>query len=130
MSDRVSAEAPAQTRADAATQAPDGAVVLSGVAALRRALAGHASAFADWRREPMTRVVLRALQGFLLHPPAGVQPADALVQYGVSQGLLLALQLMVDPSLIWPGVFGEGATQEAGLPEMDFETSLDEVLGK
>ena len=128
MSDRVSAETPARARADAASHVPDGTVVPSGVVALRRALAGNASAFADWRREPMTRVVLRALQGFVMYPPASVQSTDALVQYGVSQGLLLAIQLVADPSLIWPDVFGEGAAQGTGLPVMDFETSLDEVM--
>lgn len=130
MSDQVQVETPAQTRADSAAGAPDGAIAQSGVAALRAALAGNASAFAEWRREAMTRAVLRAMQGFLMHPPAGLQPTDALVQYGVSQGVLLAVQLMTDPSVIWPGIFGDGASAGAKLPEMDFETSLDEVLGR
>ena len=128
MSDQVSAEAPAQARADSAAAAPDGTIVPSGSASLRRALAGNASAFADWRREPMTRAVLRTMQDFLMHPPPGVRTTDALVQYGVSQGLLLAVQLMTDPSLVWPDVFGDNGARGADFPAMDFETSLDEVL--
>lgn len=121
-------DTPASVRADSAVHAPDGAIVSSGAAALRQALSGNVSAFAEWRRLPMTRAVLRALHGFLLHPPAGLLPNDALVQYGVTQGLLLATQLVTDPSLVWPDVFGGGTAGRGDMPEMDFETSLDEVL--
>ena len=125
----MSDETPVEARVRSAESAPDGVIAPSGVTALKAALAGNASAFADWRRQPMTRVVLRALQAFLVHPPKGSMPVDAAVQYGVTQGLLLAFQVATDPSVVWPGVFGEPAgTVGAALPEMDFETPLDEVL--
>lgn len=119
---------PASVRADAAARAPDGFIAQSGVRALKNALKGNSSAFAEWRSQPMTKLVLRALHGFLLHPPGGFMPADTLVQYGVTQGLLLAVQTMTDPSLVWPGVFGDSPGDAVKQPEMDFETSLDEVL--
>jgi len=121
---------PLEARVDAVDRAPAGVVVQSGVEALKDALAGNATAFAEWRREPMTRHVLRALQSYLVHPPEADSAGGALVQYGVTQGILLAYQLVSDPSALWPGVFdGERKQPELGrLPEMDFETSLDEAL--
>ena len=121
---------PRESRVDAADRVPAGVIVQSGVEALKGALAGNATAFAEWRREPMTRQVLRALQSYLVHPPTADSAGGALVQYGVTQGLLLAFQLMSDPSVLYPGVFaGEKKQPAAGaLPEMDFETSIDEAF--
>lgn len=122
-------QTPAARQADAAGAAPSGQVVRTGVDALRDALSGNASAFADWRRQPVTRRVLGALQSMLLHPPAGLSGDDALVQYGVTQGLALAVSLMADPSTLWPGVFGPGTAGAAPEPlEMTFDTPLDEAF--
>jgi hypothetical protein len=114
---------------DAADAAQSGQVVQTGVDALRGVLSGHASEFAEWRRQLMTRRVLGALQSMLLHPPAGLSGNDALVQYGVTQGRARAVSLMADPSTLWPGVFGPGTVGAAAEPlEMTFDTPLDEAF--
>ena len=119
---------PLELRADAADSAPKGVVAQSGYDALRAALSGHASGFADWRGLQMTKAVLKALQHVLVHPPATLAGNDALVQYGVTQGLTFALHLMTDPSVLWPGIFGNGAPASGTMPEMDFEAPLDAAL--
>lgn len=124
----MSAPTPLEAVAASAADASSGHIVQTGVDRLKAALHGHASEFADWRREPMTRVVLGALQCAFVHPPAGLAGDSALVQYGVTQGLAYAMQLLTDPSTLWPGVFGGGVATTPDLPEMDFETSLDEAL--
>lgn len=124
----MSASTPLEAVAASAAGAPSGHVVQTGVDRLKTALHGHASEFADWRREPMTRAVLSALQCAFVHPPAGLMGDSALVQYGVTQGLAYAMQLLTDPSTLWPGVFGDSAVAVSDMPEMDFETSLDEAL--
>ena len=122
-------QTPAARQADAAGVAPSGQVVRTGVDALRDVLSGHVTEFAEGRRQPMTRRVLGALQSMLLHPPAGLSGNDALVQYGVTQGLALAVSRMADPSTLWPGVFGPGTAGAAAEPlEMTFDTPLDEAF--
>lgn len=121
-------ETPLETRAKASDAAREGVVAQSGLSALRAALANNASGFAAWRGNPMTKVLLKALQHTLVHPPATLAGNDALVQYGVTQGLTYALHLFTDPSVLWPGVFGGSASVERKLPEMDFEAPLDAAL--
>lgn len=122
-------QTPAAAQADAAGSAPSGQIVQTGVDALRSALSGNVTQFAEWRRLPMTRRVLGALQSVLLHPPAGLAGDSALVQYGVTQGLSLAVSLMADPSILWPGIFGPGTVGAPVEPlEMTFDTSIDEAF--
>lgn len=121
-------ETPLEKRAEASDTAREGVVVQSGLSALRAALANNASGFAAWRGDPMTKVLLKALQHALVHPPASLAGNDALMQYGVTQGLTYALHLFTDPSVLWPGVFGSSGSLEHKLPEMDFEAPLDAAL--
>lgn len=119
---------PAEARAEAATSAPAGFIVQPGVDAFRKELGGKPTAFAQWRANPVTKLVIRALQGLSLHPPAVLGQQDALVQYGVTQGLALAVQLCVDPSLLWPGMFDAGGGTPPEAPDMDFGTSIDDMF--
>lgn len=125
-------DAPIDQRIDAAERSPSGHLVPSGIAVLKTALDGKASAFADWRMLPMTRKVLGALQDAAVHFPVGLNPEDRMVQYGMTQGLMFAMQLIADPSSIWPGVFGKdtnGKTVHGIPPVMDFDTSIDDAFG-
>lgn len=123
-------DTPVDQRVGAAEGSPSGHLVPSGIPVLKAALKGNASAFAEWRRHPMTRKVLGAMQDAALHFPKELTPEDRMVQYGVTQGLVFAMQLVADPSSIWPGVFGEGT---GGVPAqvppiMDFDTSIDDAF--
>lgn len=123
-------ESPVDQRLAAVTGSPSGHLAPSGVQAYRNALDGNASAFADWRRHPMTKKLLGAMQDIVLHAPAELATEDRLVQYGVTSGLTLALQLVADPSSVWPGVFGKNTNEQARaeMPMMDFSTTLDDMI--
>ena len=97
---------PATLRALAA--GPGGRLLQSGTAAFLEALAkeGGPSEFDEWRRLPFTRRLDAALLDLALNQNlAGLESRELLVQYGVSQGLALARQLMQDPSSVFRGVF-------------------------
>ena len=78
----------------------------------------------------MTRKVLGALQDVAVHLPNELSCDDRLVQYGMTQGLMFAMQLVADPSSIWAGVFGDASGEQnfSGLPMMDFDTSIDDAI--
>ena len=121
---------PVVERLAAAESTPTGYIARSGIESYRTALRGNASAFAKWRMNPMTKLVLGALQDAMLHGPSVVEPSNVQVQYGMSQGIAYAMQLVADPSVLWPGVFGSGpGDAPAVTPVMDFDTPLDDVFG-
>lgn len=120
---------PLEARIDASDRAArSGAVAKSGLESLREALVGNVSGFAEWRGNPMTKVLLKALQHAIVHPPVTLAGDDALVQYGVSQGLVFAFQLFTDPSTLWPDVFAGALPEARKIPDMDFAAPLDEAF--
>lgn len=123
-------ESPADTRARVALASPSGYIAPSGTQLLKNALSKHATEFLKWRREPFTKRVLGALQDALVHAPVELSSEDRLVQYGVSQGIAYAMQMIADPSLLWPGVFNQGAGESSGvtIPVMDYDTPLDDIF--
>ncbi len=110
---------------------PGGYIEPSGLAALIAVLRepGVVSVFHTWRSQQLTQLVAGALRDLILHQPMGIANEDRLVQYGVTQGLELAFQLMSDPSVIVPGLFTGGATpgeaRPAGIPDENFDTPAD-----
>lgn len=122
---------PIDQRVSAVESSPSGHIAPSGIGLYKKVLEGNASEFARWRRDPMTRKVLGALQDAVVHMPVELSTEDRLVQYGTSQGLVFALQLLADPSSIWPGVFGKDTNEhdDLNLPLMDFDTSIDDAIG-
>lgn len=121
---------PIDMRMASVAASPAGFLAPAGVADLIVALQGKASEFAQWAQNPMTVRVRSALQDMVLHPPVQLDTNDRLVQYGMSQGLLAALQLLTDPSMLWPGAFGPGTNGQVPSvpPPMDFGTSLDDAI--
>ena len=119
---------PATVRAAGAANAVPGFLVQPGVDLLVKELGGKPAVFARWRADPVTKLVVRALQGLALRPPANLTVQDSLVQYGVTQGLSLALQLCLDPSLLWPRMFSADGMSPPPVPEMDFGTTIDEMI--
>lgn len=121
---------PIEERLTAAAASPEGFLTPSGVAELQRVLKGRTTEFAQWAQNPMTVKVRKALQDLVLHPPMHLSCEDHHIQYGLSQGLLIALQLVSDPSMLWPGVFGANTNErnDSVPPPMDFSTSLDEEI--
>lgn len=125
-------ETPIDQRVSSAESSPSGFLSPSGVLSLKQVLSGNPSGFAQWASNPMTVKVRGALQDLVLHPPTGFDANDRMVQYGLTQGLLIALQVMTDPSMVWPGVFGKGTNENVArvMPPMDFGTSIDDAISK
>lgn len=121
---------PASVRAAGAQQ--DGYVATGGVSALRRMLlpVAAASEFNEWSKSRMTTLVRDALRDLALNGPVHVSADDATVQYGVTCGLNLALQLVTDPSLVYPELFtGVTGKPVQGLVP-DFGTSIEDMLDR
>lgn len=105
----------------------------SGFHALRRFLAkdGAAAGFAEWSNQMMTSMVRDTLQDFILNQPLrGLDSDQVAVQFGITQGLSMALQLITDPSVLVPGIYGRGSqpgTDSAPAPRESFDTPADGV---
>jgi len=125
---------PVDVRTAAALSVPSGYIVPSGLRSFKESLRGPeaATAFNNWRGEHFTKKLFLALQDMILHQPRETQSDNVLVQLGVTQGLTLAAQLVADPSVLWPDVFGEGMTAEVSgttdRPAEDFGTTIDESM--
>lgn len=127
---------PVDVRLHAAQSTPTGFIVPSGVESFKASLKGAqaVTAFNDWRHQHFTKKLFLALQDLILHQPREVQSENMLVQLGVTQGLVLAAQLVSDPSVLWPDVFGDGLKplelpDEPSAPTEDYNTSIDQVVG-
>lgn len=126
---------PVDARLHAAQSTPTGFIVPSGVEGFKASLKGAqaVTAFNDWRHQHFTKKLFLALQDLILHQPREAQSENMLVQLGVTQGLILAAQLVSDPSVLWPDVFGEGLVpletpEETPRPPEDFNTSIDQAM--
>jgi hypothetical protein len=72
---------------------------LGGLNRLAELVKAQPAAFKEWAAHPITRVILDAFHPLALNPNSVGMRADTLIaQYGVSQGLMLAYQLCVDPA--------------------------------
>lgn len=122
-------EGPAADRLSAVLGTPSGWIVPSGLREFRNAIGGaeNATEFNKWRQSPFTKLLYVALQDAILHP--GLVPApDVAVQFGVTQGLAFAAQLISDPTVLWPNAFGPGmenARPSTGRPSERFSSSPD-----
>lgn len=126
---------PASLRIKHVESAPEGHIVPSGVEDFKRSITGPdaSAAFYKWRSDFFAKKMYLALQDLIVHQPQGLSSDNLLVQYGVTQGLAIAAQMLVDPSVLWPGVFGKGTLNwqppEPEEPEMDFSTPSDVLMG-
>lgn len=125
---------PIDLRVSTAQSTPTGYIVPSGVKAFREHLRGPdaGAAFMTWRGQLFTKSLYRALQDMIVHQPKEVRHEDLLVQHGITLGLTIASQLIADPSVVWPDVFGPGMTaggdKDDVKPPEEFNTSVDDVL--
>ena len=121
---------PAVQRVAGAQQ--DGYVAAGGVTALRRMMLPKAAAseFEEWSRGRVTCLVRDALRDLALNGPAHVGATDASVQYGMTVGLNLALQLVTDPSIVYPELFTGVMQRTAPAPSPDYSTSIESVLDR
>lgn len=125
---------PVDVRVATAQNTPTGYIVPSGVKAFKDALKGPdaGTAFMGWRSQLFTKALYRALQDMIVHQPREAQHESLLVQHGITLGLTLASQMITDPSVIWPDIFGPGMTaeesREDARPPEEFTTSVDNVL--
>lgn len=126
---------PATLRIKHAENTPGGHIVPSGVEDFKRCIAGPeaSAAFYKWRSDYFAKKMYLALQDLIVHQPRDISSDNLLVQYGVTQGLTIAAQMLADPSVLWPGVFGEGTlnwqSPEPDEPQMDFSTPSDVLMG-
>lgn len=125
---------PAKERLNAV--GPGGYIVPSGLAALRDVLArpGVIATFDTWKGQQLTRLVAGAIRDLIMNQPTAKSSSENIaVQFGITQGLELAYQLLQDPSIILPGVFGSGTQPGAPgvrLPQENFDTPADGVEEK
>ena len=86
-----------------------------------------ASVFYEWRTLPVTVKMVRALQDLALSSPSipGLSAQDVPVQYGITLGIALAVQLLSDPSQIVTGLFGSRPQDSAGMPPESFEEASE-----
>lgn len=116
-----------------ASQQPDGLVAPSGVATMRRRLSDPKALepFFAWANLPESKLVREAVRDLALHGPVGMAdpPTDTLVQYGMTLGLMLAEQLMADPSLVFPEAFrGRAPSVLPEAPDATFETRPEDTV--
>lgn len=106
---------------------PDGEILRSGVATMLETLAsdGGKELFRVWAEHPFTRMIVSALDDMAVNLPPVSGSDEVLVQYGVTQGVMLARRLLSDPSHLFPHVF----TPSVGmvLPEDDYTQQVDDV---
>lgn len=113
------------------TAGRSGYVAKGGTVALREMFLPVASAaeFAKWSEDRTTSLVRDALRDMALNGPLSVDAHDAAVQYGVTVGLNLAVQLMTDPSLVYPELFtGVAASALKPLGQPDYATGAGSLL--
>lgn len=78
--------------------------------------------FGEWRRHPVSMMLVDALRELAMEPPAAYVDTDSIpVQYGVSSGLGLAASILDDPSVLYPHLFTGVAPGAQALPEADYE---------
>lgn len=71
-------------------------------------------AFGNWRRDPVTLMMLDALREIARTPPVGYIDTDEIgVQFGVSSGVDLAAAFLDDPSVLYPHLFTGAAPGSA-----------------
>lgn len=119
-----------------AAQPAPGRVVRGGFNELKRVLASRegTDAFGTWSGQGLTKLYVSALRDIALNPPLSPSAGDVAVQYGMTLGLSLAAQLIEDPSVVMPAVFGAGvfvsdAPEGVRSPEEKFDTPADGVDG-
>lgn len=83
----------------------------------------------EWRTLPITVKVIRALRDLATSHPAmpALSTQDIAVQYGITLGLSLAADLMDDPTLVIPGLFGAKLPSELPPPVETFEEPQDPI---
>jgi hypothetical protein len=93
---------PAADRAEQASAFASTQLLSSPLGGINRLVAlvkSQPDAFATWASHPVTRAFLDALHPLAMNPNAiGMRTDSILVQYGVSQGVMLAYQLCTDPA--------------------------------
>jgi len=84
--------------------------------------------FGEWRRNPLTDMMISALRELAIDPPAAYIDTESIpVQFGVGSGIGLAAAVMDDPATLFPHLFTGVAPGTVVLPEADY--SADAVSG-
>lgn len=114
---------------------PEGRRSSFGFYALRRVLGepGAAAGYASWSDQMMTRLVAGTIRDFILNQPVqGLSSDQVAVQFGITQGLDMAYQLLTDPSVLMPGIYGRGTQPSADPvepPKETFDSPADGEVG-
>ena len=83
-------------------------------------------AFYAWLAEPMTQLVVRAIEEMADNPPV-VDKAAIETQYGVTSGLQIAAKLMTQPRRLFPEVLQDPKGQESTLDKA-YTTNADSAI--
>jgi len=80
-------------------------------------------AFGEWRRLPITQLMIDVLREMAIDPPAAYLDTESIpVQYGVGSGIGLAAAVMDDPATLFPHLFTGVAPGAVALPETDYNS--------
>ena len=110
-----------------------GSGVRAGIGRFRHALryADAEKSYAEWRRNPVTKLVRGVVRELLLNAPiAGFQTDSLPVHHGMTLAFGIVEQLFDDPRLVVPGVFSAKADgQEDPVSALeDYSTDPEEAL--
>lgn len=82
-----------------------------------------------WLSSPMTQRVVRALEEIADNPPVSSNQ-DALIQYGMTSGLQMAVKLITQPKRLYPEVFQDAKPKKDGPLDKAYTVTADDVIDK
>lgn len=89
------------------------------------------SRFHTWRTNPTTILMVEALRELVLDPSTAHHLKQTPeIEYGVTQGLALAAQMLNDPSSLFPELFSRPAPEGGEhIPDPTYDVPPDDLFG-
>lgn len=81
----------------------------------------------EWLASSITQLVVRALEELADNPPVSTNQ-DALIQYGMTSGLQMAVKLITQPKRLYPEVFQDAKPKKDGPLDKAYTVTADDVI--
>jgi hypothetical protein len=81
---------------------------------------GSSTELMRWLDDPVTKHIRECMNTLAMNPPCGLVSVDTNVNFGLTTGLQLATQVMLDPTILFAHVFEQPG--ETALPTPDYIT--------
>lgn len=81
---------------------------------------GDTADLREWLADPTTKRMIALVQELAVNPPTTHVGADKIENYGLTSGLQLAVQVLSDPTMLFPLVFA--ISEQTALPATDYST--------